>query len=210
MGITSRDALILQLFVRGYGVRAEFVGDILRRELLSAFKKLRPQIKSGYFDNTREISAGHMRGVSKQLGVLDTRSKLLGLSQPEDFYIKILRRMNAPPDEKDLLSGLLLFDESTLTFSDEIERVLRASPKQLEEAKRRFAIINALMFRPFFASSIINSPEYVAILLILFLRMEQGGFTIEQLVASVPVPDGFQRMANAFKNLLRRGHGETE
>lgn len=59
LGIISRDALLLQLFIRGYGVKPFLVRGVLRKEYRKACNQLNRQARSGYLDNNKPIPPKH-------------------------------------------------------------------------------------------------------------------------------------------------------
>ena len=91
MGIKSRDALRVQLFVRGYGLKVSEVRGSLRDEFLRGLSELRRVLRSQYFRNAREPGPGHLVAVERQLGSIDPRFELAGLQQPVQFYLQMVR-----------------------------------------------------------------------------------------------------------------------
>ena len=60
VGIKGRDALRVQLFVRGYGLKVFEVRDAVRRELLRGLSELRPPLRSQYFHSQRDPGPAHL------------------------------------------------------------------------------------------------------------------------------------------------------
>ena len=198
LGIRSRDALRLQLFVRGYGVRPEMIGDALRNEIVKLATKLSPKLRSAYFNNYRDIPPAHMRSAARQTGVLDQRLEAFGLRQPPDFYVKTIRKIWWSSEHEGILSGLLLFDRELKKFPDAIENIVHASPTEFCHAREAFVLIHARFFRPLLGNALLDGPEWVALLLMIFLQLKRGGFTLDQVLDSIPNADGFLALTKDF------------
>jgi hypothetical protein len=93
-GFVEKDAIRIQLFVRGYGER-----DI-RQSLLNQYSKygkaLLAPVRSGYADNSKSIPPGHKSSLVDSLGALDDRLRIAGLDQSDDIYIAALRAAKRP------------------------------------------------------------------------------------------------------------------
>lgn len=90
-GIKGRDALRVQLFIHGYGLKVSEVRGAVRDEFLRGLRELRPQLRSQYFQNGREPGPGHLAAAERQLGSLDPRFASAGLKQPVQFMLKNTR-----------------------------------------------------------------------------------------------------------------------
>jgi hypothetical protein len=91
LGIKGRDALRVQLFIHGYGLKVSEVRGAVRDEFLRGLRELRPQLRSQYFQNGREPGPGHLAAAERQLGSLDPRFASAGLKQPVQFMLKNTR-----------------------------------------------------------------------------------------------------------------------
>jgi hypothetical protein len=92
LGIKGRDALRVQLFVRGYGLQVSEVREAIRNEFLRGLSELRPPLRSGYFQSERDRRGpGHLAAVERQFGELDPRLGALGLKQPTRFILDKVR-----------------------------------------------------------------------------------------------------------------------
>jgi hypothetical protein len=88
-GMSGRDALRIQLFLRGYGVKPWDVREALRREYGKHLRTASAKIRSTYLDNNREIGERHKASLRKRMGELDNRLKDADLEMPTDFYIEM-------------------------------------------------------------------------------------------------------------------------
>jgi hypothetical protein len=145
-GMSGRDALRIQLFLRGYGVKPWDVREALRREYGKHLRTASAKIRSTYLDNNREIGERHKASLRKRMGELDNRLKDAGLEMPTDFYIE-MARAGKVPDGGSVLEGQLLFDPQSSTLSDQIEKSLDQPDKKFIEARDAFYSVDRHVMR---------------------------------------------------------------
>jgi hypothetical protein len=91
LGIRDTDEIIIQLFIRGYGVRPHEVREALRKEFGKARAKLNAQLRSTYADREGAIPPGRKKQFLGELGELDERFRKAGIIIPEDILIAAVR-----------------------------------------------------------------------------------------------------------------------
>jgi hypothetical protein len=150
VGIKGRDALRVQLFVRGYGLKVFEVRDAVRRELLRGLSELRPPLRSQYFHSQRDPGPAHLAAVERQLGSIDPRLESAGFKQPTQFMLKqirlgfgVLSRSLLAP-----LEGLLLAGLNDHPLPKLIEEALNASDDDYMSARVALAWMERTAFRP--------------------------------------------------------------
>jgi hypothetical protein len=169
-GISRRDTLRIQLFLRGYGVMPWDVRDALRQEYGKHLRTASAKIRSTYLANNREIGERHKTSLRKQMGPLDNRLKDAGLEMPTDFYFEMARAGKAPAGGSDnLFEGQLLIDPQSSTLSDQIEKALDQPDKKFIEARDAFHRVDRRVMRRILGMRIINDPNYATILFIVML-----------------------------------------
>jgi hypothetical protein len=92
--VRDRDEILVQLFVRGYGVQPHEVREALRQEFLKARAKLVAPVRSIYASREGEIPAGRKKQLMRQLGSLDPRFSPFAL--PEDIMVEFARASLGP------------------------------------------------------------------------------------------------------------------
>jgi hypothetical protein len=96
LGIVDKDAMLVQLFIRGYSVRPRE----LRRPLLSEFRRVRAQIsrdvRSIYADRAGEIPPGHEESFLAQFGPADPRYSSAGVVPSSGQLIRSMRDARSP------------------------------------------------------------------------------------------------------------------
>ena len=109
------DALRVQLFVRGYGLKVSKSGERYADEFLRGLRELRPQLRSQYFHRDASRASSHLAAVERQLGSIDPRFEAAGLKQPPEFYLDqarlgfgLLSRSLFAPLEGLLLAGRMV------------------------------------------------------------------------------------------------------
>lgn len=109
LGIVGRDALLLQLFLRGYGIKPAHVRTALAREYRKAFNQLNRQARSGYLDNTKGVPPKHKQSLMASLGEIDPRLQAAGLAPKPDVMIDFLRsaKQKAVAENRPLKMGLV-------------------------------------------------------------------------------------------------------
>lgn len=101
-GVVGRDALRIQLFVRGYSHPAWDVAHALAGEYVKFGKSITNQVRSGFADNQKSIGQKHKASFVQQLGTLDSRFDQAELRLPDDMYIAGLRTAKQDPISSDL------------------------------------------------------------------------------------------------------------
>ncbi len=169
VGIVERDAIRVQLFLRGYGEK-----DI-RQAVWNQYSKngrsLLAQVRSGYVDNAKEIPPIHKASLVEALGELDSRLGDAGLQLPNDYYIASLRTAKQAQtnwnavDQKSInkirrlretlfeaiasavvpcFAGLLMFsskDDREAAGRDPVEEhIFAASPEEFEQARDAYSV----------------------------------------------------------------------
>lgn len=89
LGIIGRDAIRLQLFLRGYSLSVDDVRNAVLNEYRRAVKSFR--LRSIYFENWKGIPNGRKESAVAELGVLDHRLDKAGLRLPNHIYIENMR-----------------------------------------------------------------------------------------------------------------------
>jgi hypothetical protein len=213
--IKGRDALRVQLFVRGYGLKVSEVRGALRSEFLRGLQELRPQLRSQYFRRgDREPGPGHLGAVERQLDQIDPRFESAGLKQPTKFYLNhtrlgfgVLSRSFLAPLEGLLLAGL---DDHPLPKL--IEDALNASDDEYVSARAALTWMERTTFRPVVGRNFIDNPNWptqVFVIILVLQRVQRsiGRFTVSSILGRVPSRDGFERLANRLldKEADRKG-----
>jgi hypothetical protein len=209
VGIKGRDALRVQLFVRGYGLRVFEVRDAVRRELLRGLSELRPPLRSQYFHSQRDPGPAHRAAVERQLGSIDPRFESAGFKQPTEFMLKqirlgfgVLSRSLLAPLEGLLLAGL---DDHPLPKL--IEDALNASDDDYISARAALAWMERTAFRPVVGRDVIDSPNWSTHLLVIILVLQHvkksvSGFTVANILTKIPFRDGFDRLARGLMSKM--------
>jgi len=211
LGIAGRDALRVQLFVRGYGLKAFEVRDALRSEFLIIISKLRPMLRSSYFWNTRDAGPSHFAVMERQLGPLDSRFEVAGLRQPTGFVLELTRiGFGAASRSKlEALEGWLLAGLDNHPLPGLVEEAFKTSDADYVFVRDVLSELHAVMFRPMLGSNFIDSPIWPTVTLVTILvarhleKSSAGGFTVADIVARIPCPEGFERLATEIESVLR-------
>jgi hypothetical protein len=187
--INTRDAIRVQLFVRGYGLKVSEVRGALRNEFLRGLKELRPKLRSQYFQSEREPGPGHLAAVELQLDQIDPRFESAGLKQPTKFYLNnarlgfgVLSRSFLAP-----LEGLLLAGMDGHPLPEIIEEALNASDDDYVSARAALTWIEHATFRPVVGRNIIDSanwPTQVLVIILVLQRVQRsiGGFALSSIL----------------------------
>jgi hypothetical protein len=92
VGIVDRDALLVQLFLRGYSLAA---GKRVKRAVLKEYvkygKHVLHQLRSTYADNKRSIPTKHKASLLRQIGSEDQRLRAGGFWLSSDEIIEAIR-----------------------------------------------------------------------------------------------------------------------
>jgi hypothetical protein len=201
LGIRGRDAQLLQLFVRGYGVKPWQIREPLQRELVRVIETLRAQLRSGYFQNTRAVGPGHMARIAKQAGPLDERFKLAGFEQPIPFYLEAMRAAFGldSADKLSLFENWLLIYPASEESPEPLRSALLSDDATFIKIGAALSVVNRIMFRPMLGNDVIDSPEFTATSLATMLIAEKSGFSVELILSQIARPEGFQAL---IKNAL--------
>jgi hypothetical protein len=174
-GFVERDAIRVQLFLKGYGERD--ISQTLWNQYSTHGRNLAAQVRSGYADNWKRVPDGHKSSLMKQMGPLDPRLVAAGFQLDDDKYIDFLRAAKQKDlsdlDKSlplanlatkfirnplqfgdlsdhfgDLVSGLLMFsaiDYRSTPGLDPIEEIIRQSTAEQYEQAREFFRFMTLM-----------------------------------------------------------------
>ena len=96
-GIIGRDAIRLQLFLRGYSQPVWDVREALCKEYIVGAKSLSNRIRSGYVDNWKSVPPKHKASLIRQTGTLDQRFEAAGLKVSDDQIVEIVRAAKQKP-----------------------------------------------------------------------------------------------------------------
>jgi hypothetical protein len=169
-GMSRRDTLRIQLFLRGYGVKPWEIREAVRQEYARHLRSASSKVRSTYPDNTRDIGPRHKASLQKQMGALDNRLKDAGLEMPADFYIEMVRAGNAPDVGLDNpIVGQLLIDPESGKLSDQIENSLNQSDEKFIKARDAFHRVDRHVMRRVLGMRILNDPNYATILFVVML-----------------------------------------
>jgi hypothetical protein len=211
--IKGRDALRVHLFVRGYGLEVWEVRETVRKEFLRGLRELHPQLRSGYFSNSREPGPGHLASAERQLGAIDPRFESAGLKQPTEFYLDKVRLGFGAASRSPLaeLEGLLSADQGGHPL---IDKALSASDDDYASARAALAWMQRSIFQPMLGRSFIDSPNWptlalVTILVLQRLKRTKGGFTNTSLLSRIPFRVGFDRLVRDLRDKLARSSEEA-
>jgi hypothetical protein len=207
--IKGRDALRVQLFVRGYGLKVSDVRGSIRNEFLRGLGELRPQLRSGYFSNSREPGPRHLASAERQLGSLDSRFEAAGLTQPKSFIFEEVRLGFGPPSDSGLadMRGLLSAGRDDHPLPKTIDDALNASDEDYLSARAALAWMQCTMFRPMVGRNVIDSPNWPTLALVTILVLQHAkkstrGFTAASILTRIPSRDGFDRLARDLRDKL--------
>jgi hypothetical protein len=210
--IKGRDALRVQLFVRGYGLEVWEVRESVRKEFLRGLRELRPQLRSGYFSNSREPGPGHLASAERQLGAIDPRFDSAGLKQPTEFYLDKVRLGFGAASRSPLaeMEGLLSADQGGHPLLD---KALSATDDDYTSARAALAWMQRSIFQPMLGRSFVDSPNWptlalVTILVLQHVKMSKSGFTAVSILSRIALRVGFERLAINFRSKVP-GSGEV-
>jgi len=206
--IKGRDALRVQLFVRGYGLKVSEVRGALRSEFLRGLRELRPQLRSQYFRRgDREPGPGHLGAVEGQLDEIDPRFKAAGLTQPTTFYLNQVRLGFGVVSRSFLapLEGLLLAGLDDHPLPKLIEDALNASDDEYVSARAALTWMERTTFRPVVGKNFVddpNWPTHVLVIILVLRRVQKsiGRFSVAGILSQIPSRVGFDHLANRLLN----------
>lgn len=204
LGITRRDAQLVQLFVRGYGVAAWEVREAFRQEAVRALIALRSKLRSGHFRKHRNAGTKHAASIDKQTGPIDPRLEAIGLKQPSEFYLKIIRHAFGVggSDGKYSIAGILNVEDHSDNLPPLVENALSAAPEIYEEVRVGFKQIDRLLFKRIFGAELINSPEFTVCAFVSMLAVRTGGFSMSDIFNMLPTPAGLEKLVWGFFHAL--------
>jgi hypothetical protein len=169
-GMSRRDTLRIQLFLRGYGAMPWEIRDAVRQEYARHLRSASSKVRSTYPDNTRDIGPWHKASLRKQMGELDNRLKDAGLEMPTDFYIEMVRAGKTPDVGLDNpIVGQLLIDPTSNRLSDQVEKSLKQPDAKFIEARDAFHKVDRHVMRRVLGTRLLNDPNYATILFIVML-----------------------------------------
>jgi hypothetical protein len=194
-GITRRDAQLIQLFVRGYGVKAWQIREEMRREFVRVMAKLRPSLRSTYFQNTRRTTLNTENIVRDQFGPLDERLAAADLKQPLSFYLEQVRLMFEGSANPDLLAffGWLLIEKRNYAIPEYLEAAFHCDDEVLNDAKLAFLLINQYGLKQILCNAVLDSAEFTTVTLVSMLVVQQLGLTPDILLDKIPQRAGFEQ-----------------
>src|SRR5262249_40538350 len=197
-GISGRDKLRIQLFLRGYGVKPWDVREAVRREYANHLRSAFAQVRSTYLDNTREIGPAHKSSLRKQLGSLDERLKAAGLEMSPDAYIELTREAKLPINDGHLLAGWLCIDPGSDRFSDRIENALSQPGAKFIEGREGFRPVDRAGYSRAMSTKNVNDPNCATIAFIQMLCCVQDGsaYNFNSL------PQELEAFASRFRDIL--------
>lgn len=179
VGIRDRDALLVQLFLRGYGIDPHEMREALIKEISKAVAKLRSPVRSAFIDRNGSIPKASEASLTRSLGEQDAVFKRQGWGLEPDETINLARfTMNPPMPSKSLpnvrfeavsalnaeddlatlipfLEGLLTLDESS-TWERAPQAIGAATDAEIVQARQ---LAHATFFKFGAAGSI---PELLA------------------------------------------------
>jgi hypothetical protein len=221
-GITGRDALRVQLFVRGYGLKVSEVRGALRDEFLRGLSELRPSLRSKYFQGQRpDPGPSHHAAVERQLGSIDARFEATELKQPTRFYLDKVRLGFGAASRSGLseMDGLLLTGLDDRSLPKLINDALNANDDDYISARAALAWMQRTMFRPMVGRHFIDSANWptlalVTILVLQHLKATKGGFTATTILSKIPFRVGFERLPGDLDSKMshsdENAHGTAE
>jgi hypothetical protein len=216
MGITGRDALRVQLFIRGYGLKVSEVRGSLRSEFLRGLSELRPSLRSKYFqDAQRDPGPSHLAAVERQLGTIDPRFEHAGLKQPTKFYLDKVRVGFGAASRSGLaeMEGLLLTGLDDRPLPKLIDDAINATDDEYISGRVALAWMQHTMFRPVLGRSLLDSANwpplaFVTILVLQHVNKTARGFTAAGILSRITSRAGFDRLAKCLlSGMARSGQG---
>ena len=117
LGINGRDAIRLQLFLRGYGLQVWDVREAVLREYRHFAKSEAMRIRSSYIGNWKDVPSGRKASLMREMGEHDLRLIAVGWKLPDDVYIECVRaaKQKSLEDSRESLSSFGSCDkEATL------------------------------------------------------------------------------------------------
>jgi hypothetical protein len=212
IGITGRDALRVQLFIRGYGLKVSEVRGSLRSEFLRGLSELRPSLRSKYFqDAQRDPGPSHRAAVERQLGAIDPRFEAAGLKQPTKFYLDKVRLGFGAVSRSGLaeMEGLLLTGLDDRPLPKLIDDALNSTDDEYISGRVALAWMQHTMFRPVLGRSFLDSENWPTLVLVTILVLQHvnktaRGFTAASILGKIQPLAGFERLAKRLLTGMAR------
>jgi hypothetical protein len=212
IGITGRDALRVQLFIRGYGLKVSEVRGSLRSEFLRGLSELRPSLRSRYFqDAQRDPGPRHLAAVERQLGTIDPRLEHAGLKQPTKFYLDNIRVGFGAASRSGLveMEGLLLTGLDDRPLPKLIDDALNSTDDEYISGRVALAWMQHTMFRPVLGRSFLDSKNWPTLVLVTILVCQHvnktaRGFTAASILDKIKPLAGFERLAKRLLTGMAR------
>ena len=137
-GIVGRDAIRVQLFLRGYSQPVWDVREALRKEYVSFVKAISKKIRSSHANGWGEIGPSHKASFVGQAGELDRRFEAAGLKLAADQIIEFIRYARQQPVK-----------QVSESFTGALEESLRRKPAFQQLAAHLVGLFSGLlMFEP--------------------------------------------------------------
>jgi hypothetical protein len=159
-GVKDTDAILVQLFIRGYSVEPHEVREALKKEFIKARAKLNSVIRSAYADSDDAIPAVRKEQLRRQLGEQDERLRKTGIVPPDDFVISALRAArdpsgvvagrNAKSDSFQPIYNIITYFMSDMLaeddeFSSKMEKIIaRSGSREYQQARSAFQCVRKL------------------------------------------------------------------
>jgi hypothetical protein len=96
-GFIRRDAVRIQLFLRGYSMQAQEIRSALLTEYVNHSRSLLAQVRSRYIDNSKPIPKKHKQSLAQSLGPIDDRLFAADFELDPDTYIEMVRKAKQEP-----------------------------------------------------------------------------------------------------------------
>jgi len=119
-GFIRRNAIRVQLFLRGYSVSIRDVRSAVWPEYRNLATHLSAQVRSRYIDNYRDIPDKQKERLGRSLGPLDPRLKDAGYKLEDNVYISMLRDAKQKPvdfDDKSFDAALRMMSSGDFRYS---------------------------------------------------------------------------------------------
>jgi hypothetical protein len=143
---------------------------------------------------------------------LDSRFEASGLKQPTDFILEIMRVGFGAVSRSELeaLEGWLLAGLDDHPLPRRVAEALNASDADYVSARDVLSELHAVMFRPMLGRNFIDSANWPTLALVTMLvarhleKLSAGGFKVADIIARIPSPEGFARLATEITSDLRQ------
>lgn len=100
-GIKNKDAILILLFLSGYGIKPYQIREPLLKEMAKSRRVLNAQLRSTRFDETGEVPPKHKASLFRSIGNPDFRFSQAGIAPDAETLLRATRAMRSPdPDLK--------------------------------------------------------------------------------------------------------------